>query len=398
MVLAAGIALTTLGIAGLALVRSQRRAEVLRHDAEACRRASQSALELAAGQFAADPTGTDSWRKDASATIFDTWLGNAQIAVLAEDPLDADLSDSADGPVLLTASARRGAARQMVRARLDTRLADLPCLSAAVWAGTSITFNSATVYADAVVGSNGGLVASGSTIGARVAGASISGSTYKEQTRIITQSLDMPDASVVDLWTRKAVAISYASLPGGTISRCVLSAASNPFGSPSPSGVYIINCQGNRITINLCRINATLVIINPRSDSKIDSSCLIEAPIGQPALLVDGSFVLDPHAADFAESTTGNLNPPGSPYLGVTDSDTADSYPSMIEGLVFVTGILQVAGAANATVEGVVLVGSALRVDGRLTVRHRSPQTPIEGFREVTGFALDPDSVERVVD
>lgn len=398
MVLAAGIALTTLGIAGLALVRSQRRSEVLRHDAEACRRASQSALELAAGHFAADPTGEASWRKDASATVFDMWLGNAQIAVLAEDPLDADLSDSPDDPVLLTASARRGAARQMVRARLDTTLADLPCLGAAVWTGTSISFDWSTVYADSVVGSNGGLRASGATIGASVAGASISGSKYYGQTRIITQSLDMPDAGTIDLWENKAVAIPYASLPGGSISNCVLSAASNPFGSLSPSGVYVIDCKGSSITINRCRINATLIITNARSDSKIGSSCLIQAPSGQPALLVDGSFMLELRASDFAESVTGNLNPPGSPYLGVTDSDTADSYPSMIEGLVFVTGNLYVINSSDVTVEGVVLVGGGLRVDTRLRVRHRAPQTPIEGFREVVGFSLDPSSIERVVD
>lgn len=398
MVLAAGIALTTLGIAGLALVRSQRRAEVLRHDAEACRRASQSAMELAAGQFAADPTGTDTWRKDTSATIFDTWLGNAQIAVLAADPLDADLSDSPDDPVLLTATARRGAARQMVRARLDTTLANLPCLNAAVWTGTSLTFKSCTVYADALVGSNGGLDASGSTIGASVAGASISGSTYNGQTRIITQRLDLPNAASIDVWKRKAVAIPYSSIPKGTITKCLLSAASNPFGSLSPSGVYVIDCGGSPLSIDNCRINATLVILNPRSDSKFDSSCFIQAPAGQPALLVDGSLRIEIRASDVSESVSGNLNPPGSAYFGVSDSDTADSYPSMIEGLVFVTGNLSITGASDVTVEGVVLVGGALLIDSRLNVRHRSPETPIEGFREVTGFALDPNSVERVVD
>lgn len=398
MVLAAGVALTTLGIAGLALVRSQRRAEVLRHDAEACRRATQSALELAAGQFAADPTGVDSWRKDTSATIFDTWLGNTQIAVLAEDPLDADLSDSPDDPVQLTATARRGSARQMVRARLDTSLSNLPCLNAAVWTGSAISINSGTVYADAAVGSNGGVVASTATIGADVAGASVSGSTYLGQTRVVTQSLAMPGASSIDAWKRKGVVIPYASIPGGAITNCVLSAASNPFGSPSPTGVYVINCNGNALTIDRCRINATLVIINARSDSKVGSTCLIQAPAGQPAILVDGSLMLELRASDFAESSTGNLNPSGTPYLGVSDSDTADSYPSMIEGVVFVTGNLYVTSSSDATVEGVVLVGGAIRVDSRLNVRHRPPPTPIEGFREVVGFALDPNTVERVVD
>ncbi|MCE7973215.1 MAG: hypothetical protein DYG92_02645 [Leptolyngbya sp. PLA1] len=398
MVLSAGIALTTLGIAGLALVRSQRRAELLRHDAEACRLSTQSALDLAAWQLATDPTGANTWRKDTSATICDTWLGNAQISVLAEDPLDADLSDSPDDPVLLTASARRGAARQMVRARFDTSLANLPCLNAAVWTGGAISFTAATVYADAVVGSNGGVAASTSTIGAGVAGASITGSTYLGQTRVITQTLDMPDATSIDVWSRKGVVIPYASIPGGAITNRVLSAASNPFGATSPSGVYVINCAGNALTIDRSRINATLVIINARSDSKIGASCLIQAPAGQPALLVDGSLMLELRASDLAESTAGNLNPPGTPYLGSSDSDTSDTYPAVIEGLVFVTGNLYVTSNADATVEGVVLVGGSLRVDTRLNVRHRAPETPIEGFRQVVGFALDPNSVERIVD
>lgn len=208
----------------------------------------------------------------------------------------------------------------------------------------------------------------------------------------------MPGASSIDAWKRKGVVIPYASIPGGAITNCVLSAASNPFGSPSPTGVYVINCNGNALTIDRCRINATLVIINARSDSKVGSTCLIQAPAGQPAILVDGSLMLELRASDFAESSTGNLNPSGTPYLGVSDSDTADSYPSMIEGVVFVTGNLYVTSSSDATVEGVVLVGGAIRVDSRLNVRHRPPPTPIEGFREVVGFALDPNTVERVVD
>lgn len=126
----------------------------------------------------------------------------------------------------------------------------------------------------------------------------------------------------------------------------VLSPASNPFGDTNPEGIYVIDCEGQRLEIYHSRFLATLVILNPGSGSRVyQQNHLAPAVKNYPVLLVDGSFAFDLEGAlndqFLRESTTlANFNPPGTPYEGEEDSSNDDDYPSEIHGLVYVSGTL----------------------------------------------------------
>jgi hypothetical protein len=176
----------------------------------------------------------------------------------------------------------------------------------------------------------------------------------------------------------------------------VLGAGVNPYGAVNASGVYVIDCRGNALDISDCRVRGTLVVLNAGSGTRLRNAVFIEGVAGQPALLIDGPVDFEQDSADLTESNAGvNLNPPGAPYLGQTDADKSDAYPSVLEGVVLVTGNVTVKTAA--TVEGVLLVGGTLAVDGTLVLRRSSPESPVEGFDRAVGLALDASSVQPVV-
>ena len=64
----------------------------------------------------------------------------------------------------------------------------------------------------------------------------------------------------------KANGTTVTGIPGGgplSISRVLLSAASNPFsGGTNAKGIYVVNCSGNAVNISSCRIVGTLVLLN----------------------------------------------------------------------------------------------------------------------------------------
>ena len=62
-----------------------------------------------------------------------------------------------------------------------------------------------------------------------------------------------------------AVSLTDTSLPASAyvMDRVLLSPTSNPYGTPNASGIYIINCNNQNVTIGPCRIVGTLVLLVP---------------------------------------------------------------------------------------------------------------------------------------
>ena len=61
-----------------------------------------------------------------------------------------------------------------------------------------------------------------------------------------------------------------------------------------------------------------------------------------------------------ANDAETNLNPPGSPFEGVSDSDTSDDYPNEIRGLVHTT-------REQTTLKNTSIIRGGLICEGRLT-------------------------------
>ncbi len=397
LVLCAGVVFTAMGIGALSILRTQRAGEHLSLHAADARRGATGALEIASQVLAADPAGS-TWRtQPGTFTAVDhTFDEGLRIAATIRDPA-GDLVQNVDTPVRIDALGVRADARQGLRALATPKFAHLGAIEGGcVWVGGKLTWNNASVFGDATIGCNDTMHANASTIRPQAAAMSITGSTYSGGTRVLAQPLAMPTVSAIAAWSAIGTSIAYESLPGGELSSVLLSAASNPFGALNDRGVYVIDCGDKLIRIHRSRIVGTLVILNPGDGSTIDSGVLMQGNPDAPTLLVDGSITISSDSRDFTENDAKfNFNPPGTPYLGVSDSDEADSYPSLLQGLIYVHGDLTSQG--DVTIEGTLLVGQALTTSGRLTIRSVKPPAPVLGFRRVSGWSIDRASIERLV-
>lgn len=398
LVLAAGVVLTSMGIAGLALLRVQRAAGERDDGAQRARLAAQSAMEAGVGVIAADPAGT-SWRvaQNSGLLFSEMSIGDSTCSVTISDPGGRSLSLSPSGPVVLVARASQGGANQAISATFSPVGVALPVMKSALWAGGTLSLKG-TLYADAGIGSNTSVIAAAGVVRADVTGPSISGTTY-HGTNKIGASVVMPSPRLIDEWVARATSIPFAALPSGKIDKVVLAGGTNPFTtSVNSAGIYAIDCAGRDITICDARISGTLILLNPGPGSIITKSVLMEPYLRDyPALLVRGSIAISMNSSDLSESEAGvNFNPALAPYRASTDADQSDFYPSQISGITYVSGALTL--RSSSTFEGVVLAGGAITMADTVTLRSRPPESVVAGFCEITGFKLSRSSLARKVD
>lgn len=182
----------------------------------------------------------------------------------------------------------------------------------------------------------------------------------------------------------------------------------NPFGgSPNAEGIYWINCGGNKIVIERSRIRGTLLLVNPGAGSMVTGPIhWSPAKPGYPALLVDADTASN---ADFTIAATNrtlsesedvfNYNPAGAahPTFG-TDSDTNDTYPSEIQGLVVVED--DVTFQNNSLIRGSIIAGGDLTSNsGALEVIYQPDAlySPPPGFTGTWKTVTRPLSARKVV-
>ncbi len=191
-------------------------------------------------------------------------------------------------------------------------------------------------------------------------------------------------------------------LSGRVISRQLISPASNPFGNETnPEGIYVIDCKGQDLHIERSRIVGTLVLLNPGEKSSIRAAAVNWQPAAAnfPALLVDGDFAIEATNTGLSEfATRTNFNPPGTSYEGLgEDLDLFDIYPSLIQGVVYVSGHLRFANSPS--VYGVV-VANSVEVANRLDLIHNPSylSNPPPGFSGPEEIKIVLESATKVVD
>lgn len=214
----------------------------------------------------------------------------------------------------------------------------------------------------------------------------------------------MPGSSVFDYYLDNGEWLSIGSLPMingvATIEKTVLGSQANAYGSRvNPEGIYVIPCGGQRVIIRNCRIGGTLVLINPAATSLIEGSVRWEAAVGNyPALLVSGSIEFKTSSFNLDEAALGvNFNPPEAPYLGLTDNDMADTYPSEISGLVFVSGNMNLPiDFLESVFRGVVICNSISANSAcRFHYRPLLLDYPAPGFSSGDPMLVSPSSRRR---
>lgn len=329
---------------------------------------SASVLAESAVEFALTAISTDSaWRTtytsgvEASKAV----LGNGTISFKLVDEVDGNLANNTSDPVRIYGYGRVGSATQafsVVASGTDP----LSCLNAPLVVNGNLNFNRSTVNATGMtlvsnanvdVGSSGpgatvkGNVEAAGTI--TLGGGTISGS---QKSGASVTKRDMPKTSVFDPYIAAGTVIPYSSLPtysgGGRVIQDVLIApTSNPYNilATNGLGVYVIDCGGRQITILRTRIVGTLVILNPGAGSSIgadgvnDELSWVAAVGNYPCLLVKGDMKIAYGASSSSQLRDSGLISFSAtvpyPYpSGTTNLLGTSSYPSRIQGLVYVSG------------------------------------------------------------
>lgn len=384
-------------LASMAVLSSRRAAAESRVSAAIARAASDSALELAL----VDAANTYAWRsavRSGSPFAASSSFPAASFSVVASDAVDADTSSNLDDPVTLTATGLSGAGRQLFSLVLEPDYTAVSGLACALAAGNDITMTSATIRSLQAVAANGIMSASGSSIQAPVSAVgTITGATYSGTRTPSASAVQIPAQPWAD-YTPIGTAISYAST-GGQLRSTVLGPGRNPFGSTNAFGVYTIDAGGNDLVIRDARVLGTLVVLNAGTVELRSSVVMDPAVPGWPVLIVQGKLNITTLGTDLSESGIGvNFNPASVPYRGASDSDTADSYASTLNGIVYASGNLISDIGTRCTIKGALLIGGKATLAGEFNLRYSiNPAAAPPGFWTGSGFKIRPGSWSRVV-
>lgn len=334
-------------------------------------------------------------------------LGNGTYTYKFVDD-DGDIEDDDADSVKLVGIGRVGSATVAESIRLLPSGTPLTCLETSLHSNGNITLGTLVNWTTTqIVSTNGNFSASAllsSLTGAVDAVGTITGTTSGINNPGITPG-KMPTSAAFEYYKDNGTWISFASLPLvsgiATIEKIVLSPGNNGYGpAKNPEGIYIIDCGGSKIVIQNCRIYGTLVLLNPHPNSQLKGClCWTAAVANYPALLVDGTIECQTVNSDLSESYLGtNFNPPGSPYLGNSDTTTSDTYPSEINGIIYISNTLNLSAnlLGPSNFRGSVIC-NALTANANARFNYRSflKDNPPPGFSRGNPMMVSPGSRKR---
>jgi hypothetical protein len=407
MVLSVSMILMITGLSALVASRIQRRGSEGGNDLGAASLYAQSAIDLGMYWIEND----SAWRtsRGEGSWAVKQLIGQGSFSLEANDLGSTKLLEaSADtDSVLLTGTGFKGQAEYKLQVTLTPYVRGLDCLEVALDAGVDLTFSS-TLSCDHTVSANGNIIATGAsgTSNLEALGTIDPGGIVGTQTTL-SNPRTLPASTVFDYYVDPlngtAIDINALEQQSSTalLRRVVLSPASNPYPpyNTNGEGIYIINCAGQDIYIQECRIVGTLVLLNPGPGSDMFSSVnWVSGVPDYPALLVSGDMRISLSSAPLLESPdTGSLNPPGTPYGGVEDTDTTDKYPSLIKGLVYVSGNMTISN--DPVFDGVVVVGGSLVAPGNMILQYVANylDNPPPGFAAPVQIFVSPASWMQVL-
>ncbi|MGH7177632.1 MAG: hypothetical protein ACREJC_09650, partial [Tepidisphaeraceae bacterium] len=386
-----------IGIGAIMVARVHLRTAGNADDREQARILAQSGLDLARLWVSTDP----SWRTTRSQGAWGgaTVLGSGSFTISATDPVDGNFANSPLDPLRINALGYRGGARQKLQLTLVPVPVAYSCLGAAMFSAGTLSVSTGIVSTTGLIATNGNVVlASGATIDANAeAVGTMSGANYLGSKNSGVAARTLPDATAFDYYVANGTAISFAAT-GGDLTGVLLSPANNPFGATDPNGIYVIDCAGGTMRIKSCRVVGTLVILNCKSDSVVDLQVnLAPAVANYPALMVKGSIAFLYTTAALAETTGRNFNPAGTPFGGMSNATTTDTYPSIINGLVYVSENLTMKNSNN--VGGPLIVGGTLVSDNAVNVTWDATclNNPPPGFFSAAPMKVQGGSCKQVL-
>ena len=268
-------------------------------------------------------------------------------------------------PILMTATGAKGRSRHKVQVQLNPDLKPLTCLGVAADCGGTATLTSLTITGSTTVSTNASMTLTLCTLNSTKFEAvnTVSPLSCTPTSPPITNGIaarTLPVAASFNsnfaYYLNNGAKIDWSQVPnsGGikTLSRVLISPLTNPYpvaGQPATNaqGIYVLDCNGQSLTISNCRIVGTLVLTNTSlSGPTISGSQVWEPAVANyPTLIVQGNLAFQPTTTALTETggTNVNFNPAGVPYpysSANADADTSDSYTSQQVGIIYCSGNL----------------------------------------------------------
>lgn len=213
-VLATALVVSLLSISALVGQRLQNRLVVASADIRQAQLNANSAIELALLTMKQDANWRTSYPNG-------NWYvkraaGNGSCTVNVTDPIDANLANNPDDPIVVLGIGFSGEAEQRVQVTVDPRQAPLTCLRSAVAVGDTISLNGDILRSNNALITAQQMSASGAQVYGNVEAVTVSGSTYHgTTTQVLSEKRPtMPDwSSAFNYYRTNGTQISISSLP-----------------------------------------------------------------------------------------------------------------------------------------------------------------------------------------
>ncbi len=396
-VLGSAMIVTVIGLSAMLAMRVQNRSAGWMQDVVKARTYAQCGVQWAFYQISSD----EEWRtsRPNGQWVDGRAIHDGSFSVWVTDPSDGDLADSPRDPVLVQAAGYSGQARQLMSVELPADLQPLGALTSCLHAGGNVRVRAGKSIAlvGAPLSTNADVYNEG-TINGDVQAATIS------RTGVITGAVTCPAPAkplpyddVFEMYR----GIATNMFDPGTIDGVVISPGSNPFGlGLNGDGVYYIDTGGSDLLIKNTRIHGTLVVRCPGKKVTLDHRVLLHNYRSDyPVLVVYGSVELKLRSAteNLDEASYGNMNPPGSPYEGVSDLDIADVYPSEVRGLIHAREDVYL--KESTLVRGVIVCEGAVDCDNDTRIVHNPDYatSPPMGYTYAERMKIAPGSWKKTL-
>ena len=374
IVLASALIVGVLGLAALAVVRIQRRQANDMWSLGHARQLARMAIEM--GRFRIEDDAN--WRTTYSSGTWETQTPSiyteGSYTLEGVDPIDGNLSDSDDDPVVLTGIGTSGDAIQKLQVQLDAISDPLDLLATAVHTSGELKIDSSMtlIVTGAPASTNGDLKVDGTVTGDAECNTKSGAGTVTGTLITGAPAKSMPDSGLISAYKTSATTLTYT----GDFDKHILTPTLNTYGGgTNTDGLYFIDAGGNDLTIKATRIHGTLMVAVNSSNKVIidDAAFLHNYRTDYPVLIVEGKLEINLKSDTYGlleSAWSTNFNPFNAPYLGATDSDTTDSYPNELQGLVHATG--EVKFKETARVRGMVISESNVKVEGTNEIVYES--------------------------
>jgi hypothetical protein len=403
-VLGVAMIVGVIGICSLHVARLEVREVTTLDDMARARLAARSGMECALATIQSNSL----WR-----TVYTSGTNNSVVflsnALTGDDSFqfafidsDGDLADEDSDAVTMRAIGTAGDARHVLEVMLMPTGLGVSSLSASMHIDGKLDIYKAVTTSQTVSSNSDIKITSpGLVNGNAQAAGTIDGTASGTKSPNMNPELEMPDPTdAFEYYISNGTPISFSQLPGGKIEKVVLSAGYNPYGSQvtNAQGIYVINGQGNKVSVRDSRIRATLVFINA-SGVEIENSIVWEPHLANlPAMMVQGSLNLKWASNNLlSESSLDvNFNPSHTAYSTGSDSDKLDQYSGLITGLIYATGSLDTSNMSN--LDGVLVIGGTAKIDGSVGLEYDSNyyNDAPPGFTSGTDMEIVPGTWKQV--